>query len=216
MKSTWGHWPLSRAEHWEMDQQGHIKHSSSGVNYHFDNADNAVDDIQVMAMIKFCYRPLPRWRRTVQCTLPPPGRTVHLHWCYLAGSYCFFFANMADHLLIKSFWWSSCHILWIGTHLLRNGTSWARLLWTDTRVAASISRETFSHSSLHSALSQGPWWRPSEFVRATPFLRFFSIVICDICCPVIANSDVALERMFGLSPATSPATTSNGSSTKTT
>ena len=114
MNSTCGHWPLSRAEHWEMDQQGHIKHSSSGLKYHFDNADNAVDDIQVMAMIKFCYRPLPRWRRTVQCTLPPPGRTVHLHWCYLAGSYCFFFANMADHLLIKSFWWSSCHILWIG------------------------------------------------------------------------------------------------------
>ena len=107
-------------------------------------------------------------------------------------------------------------ILWIGQHLPRNGTSWARLLWTDTRVAASISRETFSHSSLHSALSQGPWWRPLEFVRATPFLWFFSKVICDICCPVIANSDMALERMLGLSPATSPATTSNGSSTKTT
>ena len=121
--------------------------------------------------------------------------------------------------LVKSLGWFhiySISTLGLDTHLLRNGTSWARLLWTDTRVAASISRETFSHSSLHSALSQGPWWRPLEFVRATPFLWFFSKVICDICCPVIANSDMALERMLGLSPATSPATTSNGSSTKTT
>ena len=63
MKTT-----LSRAEHWEMDQEGQIKHSSSGVDYYFDddddaedNADNDDDDVDdIQAMMKFCCRPLPR------------------------------------------------------------------------------------------------------------------------------------------------------------
>ena len=151
-------------------------------------------------------------------TYGPTHSTTTRSNCTLAlvllGRFVLLFChNMAVHLLIKSFWWSS---FGLDTHLPRNGTSWARLLWTDTRVAASISRETFSHSSLHSPLSQGPWWRPSEFVRATPFFWLISKVICDICCPVIAPMDVALERMFGRTPATRTPTTSNGSSTNTT
>ena len=126
----------------------------------------------------------------------------------------FFFCQHGRSSFNQIFWWSS---FVLDTHLLpRNGTSWARLLWTDTRVAASISRKTFSHSSLHSPLSQGPWWRPSEFVRATPFFWLISKVICDICCPDIALMDVALERMFGRTPATRTPTPSNGNSTKTT
>ena len=36
---------MSRAEHWEMDQEGQIKHSSSGMNHDFDDGDDADDNV---------------------------------------------------------------------------------------------------------------------------------------------------------------------------
>ena len=36
---------MSRAEHWEMDQEGQIKHSSSGKNHYFDDRDDADDNV---------------------------------------------------------------------------------------------------------------------------------------------------------------------------
>ena len=36
---------MSRAEHWEMDQEGQIKHSSSGKIHYFDDGDDADDDV---------------------------------------------------------------------------------------------------------------------------------------------------------------------------
>ena len=50
-------------------------------------------------------------------------------------------------------------------------------------------------------------------------LGFFLYICCPvayICFPVVAPMAVALEQMFGLTTATSLATTSNGSSTKIT
>ena len=36
---------MFRAEHWEMDQEGQIKHSSSGINRDFDDEDDADDNV---------------------------------------------------------------------------------------------------------------------------------------------------------------------------
>ena len=47
MSNETGKNTLFRAEHWEMDQEGQIKHSSSGVNYYFDDEHNTDHNVDV-------------------------------------------------------------------------------------------------------------------------------------------------------------------------
>ena len=79
---------MFRAEHWEMDQEGQIKHSSSGINRDFgeeddaddnaDNGDHEVYDIQANAkdgdnevLLQAIVLMKTRTTRRLNCTLAP-------------------------------------------------------------------------------------------------------------------------------------------------